>query len=402
MDICLVYKEEYPWDVRVEKMALTLNAQGHRVTIVARNSRGNAGEDWQGSIRIRRLPRLAGWPAILRRIIGARFFLNPVWLWTIAAATRGAQDSVVVVRDLPLVGAGWIIARLRGGKVVLDMAECYPEMYRTMREHPVGAGWARFLKSPRLASLYERVACRLVDHIFVVVEESRDRLMARGVPTEKITIVSNTPMLDGVVATPRTYLGEQLRIIYVGFVTGIRGLDLLVRSASRFLELTGERDSIRVDIVGEGSAREGVAQLVIDLGLQDQIHVHGWQDHAVVRDLMRDANIGALTYRVCGHWNHTIPNKIFDYMQAGLPVLATDVKPIARVLRECNAGVIAEDTNVEALTQRLLSLRDAATREILGRNGQAAIESRYNWGADGSRLIAALQHLSESTRRGSR
>merc|ERR1712146_270238 len=134
----------------------------------------------------------------------------------------------------------------------------------------------------------------------------------------------------------------------------------------------GTAEAIRIDIIGKGAQKEELRALSKELGISESVKIHGWLDHNEVDKLMGQANVGALTYRVCGHWNHTIPNKIFDYMLAGLPVLATEVIPIARILRETDSGLVCKDLDPIDISEKMAVLRDARARTIMGRNGRVA------------------------------
>ncbi len=392
---CLfVYKEEYPWDVRVEKIIKSLVGAGNEVLLVCRNLRQEPAREIIDGFTVRRLPALKSWPGVIRKLSNLALWFNPFWLITTLRAEKEFQPQVIIVRDLPLVMTGIIVGRYRNVPVVFDMAECYPEMYRSSRQFRKGFSLWAWMKSPWLAGLYERIAIRLVDHIFVMIEESRDRLIRMNLPPEKTTIVSNTPSLSRVPQEPREVSGGELRIVYVGFLTRIRGLDVLIRGVRKFLDSFGSDASIRVDIVGKGAARDELVSLVDELGLTDHIRVHGWLDHSEVEEILRSANVGALTYRICSHWNHTIPNKLFDYMAMGLPVLATGVEPVKRILGVTHCGVVCENQVVNDIAIRLGELRDPQVRREFGRNGRLAVLEHFNWEKDEERMLAALEKLS--------
>jgi glycosyltransferase involved in cell wall biosynthesis len=95
-------------------------------------------------------------------------------------------------------------------------------------------------------------------------------------------------------------------------------------------------------------------------------------------------------------WNSTIPNKLFDYMAAGLPVLSSNARPAARVVRETNAGLVYTDTDSGELAQQLTVLANVEARARLGASGRRAVEGQYNWGRDAERLLIAV---SETSRR---
>lgn len=393
MDIFIVYKEDYPWDVRVEKLAKTLVEAGYPVTIVARNLDQKPSFEKLGEIRIRRLPRLWRLPALFRKLLNFPLWFNPVWIYTILKSISGAHEPVIIVRDLPLVKAATVVARLRKAKVVFDMAEVYPEMYGSSAKYTNQSWFEGIIKSPAVAARYERSVLPIVDHSIAMIEESRDRLLAMGMPANAVTIVSNTPPVDKYNSRRHQHTGEILRIVYVGFLTELRGLDLLIEAAAQFIKKGYAKSTIQIDIVGKGATKTELIDMVRELHIEESVRVHGWLSQDEVDVLMKNANVGALTYRVCGHWNHTIPNKIFDYMLAGIPVLATEVLPIQRIIEETGCGVVCRDLDPTDIAEKLEYLRDPEVRQALGECGYQAVQEKYNWETDKQRLIGIVKNL---------
>ena len=393
MNFCFVYKEDYPWDVRVEKIVKTLSINGHAINLVCRNINQRDPIERMEDFDVYRLPRTERLPKVIASIINYPLWFNPFWLYLIAKIAIAKRCDGIIIRDLPLMLAGIIVARLSGKKVIFDMAECYPEMYRSVAEYGSESKINRLLKNPSAADLYEKICLRLCDHIFVMTEESRDRLITKGVDPKKITIVSNTPVLSSASLALKKHSGKELHIVYVGFITKIRGIDLLVKAVSQFIARVDGDRGITVDIIGTGLAKKEIESLVNELGLSDHITVHGWLDHNEVKAIMAKANVGALTYRFCGHWNHTIPNKIFDYMASGLPVLSTNVIPIARILNSVGCGLTTINGDIDEITANLISLTDFELRNDLGSKGQAAILNSFNWGIDSKRMLFSINDL---------
>jgi glycosyltransferase involved in cell wall biosynthesis len=393
LDIIIVYKEDYPWDVRVEKLAKSLSESGNSVTIVARNLDQKPTKEVINGLRISRLPRTNRLPKVLRKLANIPLWFNPIWLYTILKAIKGLSQPVIIVRDLPLVQAATVIARFKQAKVVFDMAEVYPEMYKSAAQYSNRSWLENIVKNPRIAARYEKTVLPKVDHIIVMIEESRDRLLAMGVPQEKITIVSNTPPIDKYHGNRHKHTDETLRIVYVGFLTELRGLDLLIEAVARYIKKGNPQKTIQVDIVGKGESKEKLINLARELNIEESVRVHGWLSQEEVDQLMTSANVGALTYRICGHWNHTIPNKIFDYMLAGLPVLTTEVLPIQRIVKEANCGLVCKNLDPADIAEKLDYLKNPNVREKLGENGYNIVLEKYNWESDRSRLHGVIQKL---------
>jgi len=98
-----------------------------------------------------------------------------------------------------------------------------------------------------------------------------------------------------------------------------------------------------------------------------------------------------IPHRVTAHTNSTIPNKLFEYMLLGKPVLATDMVPVRRLLDETQCGMVyrTHEEGVEAL----IRLRDMTLRRRLGENGRRAVLDRYRWDRDGVRLVQAVARM---------
>lgn len=393
MNIILVYKEDYPWDVRVEKLALALGEHGHSVSIVSQNLAQGPIREHGKNFNQYRLPRFKAFPLVFRKQLNLPVWFNPVWLFTIYLAARLEGADVIVVRDLPLVRSALLLRKILGAKVVLDMAEVYPEMYASSAKFSKRTAMEKLLKHPKLAESYERSVLPKLDHTLVMIEESRDRLLKKGLPEDKVTIVSNTPPTDKFGNHKHQHSGSRLHLVYVGFLTELRGLDLLIKAVGHYIKRGNPADTIKVDIVGKGSSKEKLQQLVTQLGVQESVTIHGWLSQERVNELMAAANVGSLTYRVCGHWNHTIPNKIFDYMLAGLPVLTTEVIPIRRIIEQTNCGLVCKDLDSLDIAQKLEQLRDPEIRQLLGDNGYDAVKQTYNWENDKARLEQAISSL---------
>jgi glycosyltransferase involved in cell wall biosynthesis len=387
----LIYKEEYPWDVRVEKIARTLSSNESTVSIIARNNNSDAEISTDKGIEIFRLPRISFFSRKTVRFLNLSIFFNPLWLFTMLKHVE--KGSVLVVRDLPLVLSAYLVSKLKNSKIVFDMAECYPEMYKSMFEHSKISIFKKIVINSGLIEVYEKLACKISDLIFVMIEESRDRLIALGVSPNKIEIVSNTPQVSLPYEFVKVHSGEDLRLVYIGFLTKIRGLDVVISAIRKLIDMEGNLFGIRLDIIGKGEEQDYLLRLVDKLNLKENIFIHGWLDYDKAQQILNDSNVGVLTYRVCSHWNNTIPNKIFDYMSLGIPILATEVVPIQRIIEETESGLICRDQDTDDIAEKIKTLTDSTLRQNLGDNGIEAISSKYNWPSDSQKLLASITRI---------
>lgn len=390
MRICKIWDSDYPWDVRVEKVAGALSAAGHEVHLVARNRARRP--------RRERLPeaevhRLKPWGFLGQSLDAASSFpafFNPRWIRAVARTARETRADLILVRDLPLAPTAiWAGRRLKI-PVMLDMAENYPAMMRSLWETGVHRPLDRLVRNPRFVEAVERWVLPRLDHTLVVIEESRDRLLGLGVEATRVTVVGNTPpraRLDQI--SPRVHQeGQPLEIIYLGLLEAPRGIGNLIEAVAR-----ARRGGTEVNLTIIGSGREQTAfekqARVTGLG-SEVIRFLGRVPNAAALRLLQSADVGAVPHLANDSWNSTIPNKLFDYMAGGLAVLSSSAKPAARVVRETHAGLVYQDTDIDDLARAITMLSDASVRARFGRCGREAIASRFNWETDSGRLLHAV------------
>jgi len=390
--VLVVYKEDYPWDVRVEKIVLALCGFGKNVFVLSNNIGNRETKSNGEGCRIFRIPAMAWMPRRVSGFFKLPIWFNPIWVFTLWRILKKEEIHTVIVRDLPLIRTILLFKKRYNLTVIYDMAEVYPEMYKSMQFYSKPTIFNRFLKNPTVARTYEKSVLKKIDFTFTMIDESRDRLLRMGISPEKVGIVSNTASVSKL-SDEITHTGRDLRIVYVGNLTKLRGLDLLLEAISRYLIAEAPKKEIRVDIIGTGSSKEGLIDLCNKLKLNEVVTIHGWLSQDEVDRKLAEANLGVVTYRVCGHWNHTIPNKIFDYMASGLPVLSTPVVPIKRIITETECGLVTDDESPESICQALKKLADASFRQKLSNNGRLAILEKYNWEHDKSVMKCSLSKL---------
>lgn len=392
MRVGIIWKNEYPWDVRIEKIALALKNSGNDVLIMCANKEGRSRVERIHGIEIQRLPfsRLK----FLNSIISSPFYLNPFWFYMAYKATKQKKIDLIIIRDLPLITIGILIKALLKPSLVLDMAEDYPAMYMGMfKKGGLSSIKTLLLKNPFLMRYVERLATKRVDHVFVVVEESKLRLLESGVRPDKIDIVSNTPNLSsfsGVEPRPKRDLRE-IRMVYCGFVQRSRGLDTAIEALPA---ITNAGTMATLMVIGTGYYLDTLKDKVRENSLQDSVDFKGWIDNKKIFEYIESCDVGIIPHIKDSHTDTTIPNKLFDFMACGKPVIVSNTNPMKRIVEEEKCGVVFESGNrtsfIDAFS-RLIS--DVATFNEMGRNGREAVMKRYNWAMDSRTINRALGRL---------
>ncbi|MFZ5759503.1 MAG: glycosyltransferase family 4 protein [Thermodesulfobacteriota bacterium] len=379
MKIAHIWKDEYPWDVRVEKISKALIDAGHEVHLICKNNGQQKTEEKINGIHIHRL-----WPCrpfFLNHLVSVVAFFNPTWIYKIIQIANKTKIDVLLVRDLPLAITALWVGKYLNLPVIFDMAENYPSMWR---EHVDKRGLKfinHFVKNPTVAAIMENYAVRRVDHTIVVVEESQERIIKKGVPKNKLSIVSNTPDLALCNFTPTSPdpYADKFKLVYVGSINGGRGLDTVIKAIS---SIKKQIHNFHLIIAGDGEYLAELKKLSENLGVKQDVSFLGWVDPKQVPPLIYHSDICTVPHVVTEFINSTIPNKIFDYMAYGKPLIVSDAKPLRRIVEEAGAGVIFRSGDADDFAVKTLQLQDKERRKLLGAAGLEAVKKKYNWQYD--------------------
>jgi len=395
MPLCKVWDADYPWDVRVEKVCRSLGRE-HEVHLVSRNTMRRSTYERLDGLHVHRLPSVPWLPNGVNATMNFPAFFNPVWIRAIWQTVRRSRARVLLVRDLPLALTSLLVGRVCQIPVVLDMAENYPAMIQDVWDSGRARTGDRLLRNSRLVRLVERIAVRKADHILVVVDESRQRLMEMGVPSSKMTVVMNTPELDRAERNWESSGGfrsrrpEELVLMYLGILEVARGLGTVILAMR---EVRRQLPRARLVVIGSGRDAGLLRQQTQAAGVADCVEFRGWVEYREALACLSSCDIGLVPHHATANWHTTIPNKLFDYMSLGKAVIVSNAKPTERIVTEERCGLVFRDRDASALAEAIVALGDASIREKCGSRGREAVRRRYNWESDERRLLGAIQHV---------
>lgn len=395
--VVYLWDADYPWDVRTEKVCTSLTGAGYAVHIVARNRKWAA--------RHERLPeatvdRMRPWRWVGKRLdalLGFPAFFNPRWIAFVTRAVRRVRPKVIIVRDLPLCPTALMVGRLFRTPVVLDMAENYPAMMQEIWDAGRNTATDFLVRNPRVVAAVERYCVAKVDRVIVVVDESGDRLIRMGVPRERIVVVSNTPPRMRVeraadaIREPSYRAG--LELVYLGLMEIPRGV-MDVLDAVAQLRAAGHPVTCR--LVGDGRDRQLFEEHARKLNLTSaNVEFLGWLPYAEALKVIASADVGIVPHHADEAWNSTVPNKLFDYMAAGIPVISSDAIPSARLVRETEAGLVFQSGDARALAGAIERMMDFDVRSRMSSAGRDAVLNVHNWESATSNLLSMMDSLEQ-------
>ena len=389
MNILYIWDSDYPWDIRVEKICKSLQKAGHEVHIVARNLKKLNEYELIEGIHVHRLKKWAN--NKINYMVSFPAFFSPFWknlIWRII--TRYGIE-LIIVRDLPMAIAGIWAGEKYNIPIVFDMAEDYCSMLQEIWKIGKFKGLNLLVRNPYFARLVENYAIRKFQHIFVVIEEAKYLLEKKGIRSEAITIISNTPILfdfkrkSNNMPTNIEFIRKRYSVIYTGGITKDRGLSIVVDAMPRIIK---EIKDFLFVVIGKGYESENILKSIDEKGLKDYTLWLGWVEHKNIYEYIASSKIGLIPHHVNDHINTTIPNKIFDYMMCGIPVLSSDAIPMRRILEEEKCGKVFRNGNANDLANALILMYK--NQENHGINGLKAIKHKYNWEIDERKLIDVI------------
>jgi glycosyltransferase involved in cell wall biosynthesis len=390
MKIAFIWHCVYPWDVRLEKMMKACAEQGHEIVLVCKGKHDLPKRQTLGWLRAHRVWINSRLPRALQRALVYPLFFNPIWLLATWKVLREEAVDLIVVRDLPLALMAGLLGLTLHKPVIMDMAENYPAAlmaYKNPLYKPFlfGHAW--------LPRQLEKISLKTLAHVLVVTEEQAERLRRMGIEPARISLVGNTP--ENAFYAHNGDSGKSTKngktdLLFVGKLDAHRGIDLAIRALA---ELTTEFPELSLVLIGDGSQKNKLGDLARSLHVADKVELPGWIDFQQIPDHIRRSSVCLIPHLRSEHTDTTLPNKLFDYMAFAKPVVASDCRPIERVIKETDCGITFKSGDAGDLVLALRHVLNDPARVKKGQNGKRAVEQKYNWDVDKNMLMAAIQHV---------
>jgi glycosyltransferase involved in cell wall biosynthesis len=320
-------------------------------------------------VHMHALPRPAG-----------RFRPGRIWRRLAQAyrVARGLGADVYHFHDPELITIGLMLQR-QGARVIYDVHEhTCQEILLFNKDRPL----EKHIKSKAFAML-EEMAKRRLD-AFVAATP----WIASQFPPERTVLVQNFPLRDEFdpAAEGTPYRARPAQVMYAGGITAVRG----IREMLGAIELV---TSARFMLLGDFATPELQREAAALPGWQRTRYL-GWQSRAAMTRWLSETRVGLVLYHPDASHVDAYPNKMFEYMAAGLPVVASNFPLWRQILEETGAGLVVDPldpASIAAAIEYLLTHPDEA--EAMGRRGHAAVEQRYNWDAEASKLLELYGRL---------
>jgi glycosyltransferase involved in cell wall biosynthesis len=388
--VAMLTHSYYDEDPRVRREAEALVACGRPVDVFALRQPGAPALDEVAGVRVHRLGvqrhQGAGLATYLREYLS--FLARASWAVTRHHWRR--HYAIVQVHTLPdfLVFAG-LPLKVVGVPLILDMHEAMPEFFRT-----------RFPRASNrvvhwLVRAQERASIRVSNATLTVNDALRDRLLAAGVPADKVTVIENSPSLklfDSDAHAHRGFAEDGIvRLVYAGALSPIYELNVALAALGQ-LAIVRPDLAVTLDIYGRDFGESALVAEAQRLGLADRVTFHGRVPLEEVPDAIARADIGLAPTRQDRFTDFSLSTKVFEYAAMGKPVIASRLPMVERVFGNDAVAMYTPGDPADLARQVIRLADDRPWREArVDRTG--TLIRHHTWEREAERYRAIVDRL---------
>ncbi len=282
------------------------------------------------------------------------------------------------LHDPELLPIGLKLKRL-GKRVVFDAHEDVPK--QILSKHYLHI-WVRHILSWVFAH-FERYATSRFDGVVTATPYIRDKFLHINLRSIDI---NNFPIL-GELESLLTWQNKAKEVSYVGNISQVRGINELV------LAMESTHTDVRLNLVGSFSDKQLEAKVRVYKGWRNVSYL-GVQDRLGVRKILSRSIAGLVTLHPILNYLDALPIKMFEYMSAGIPVIASDFPSWREILEDNECGICANPLNPQDIANAVnyfISHPEEAKK--MGENGRRAVLEKFNWSIEEKKLIQFYEEV---------
>jgi len=321
-------------DQRVHKTCLTLHENGYNVLLVGRKL--NNEKCSQRPYQIKRL----------------KFFLKKGFLFYVTFNIRlfffllFNKCDIFFSNDLDTLMPNFLASRIKRKKMIYDSHELFLEVPELIGKKFVKFFWSQiekniFPKLTHIITVSESIA-NFYNQKYKVPISVVKNVPFKSKKIDKQDVQSHSFLLD----TKLNLDMSKKNIIYQGSLNKDRGIQLMIRMMLHV--------DAKLFIIGSGDLKKELIELVSNLSLTKKIIFLGRIPFQHLKLITPKFDIGlSFEEDTCLSYRYSLPNKIFDYIQAGVPVLVSELPEMSKIVKDYNVGEVLKYRDPKKIAQQL-------------------------------------------------
>ena len=353
-------------DIRIfNKECRTLFQNGWNVFVLA--SAKDRAEFLKEGVHIVTIPARRTWRLLRMTRTVYEFYIEAIRL----------DCSIYHIHDPELLPMALLLHH-KGKKIIYDVHEDVPRQI-------VNKKWLALPVRSIVAAIFERFENWAVRHFDYIVTAT-EHITKRFIDLNQNTItVCNYPLLeeflDNLIITEQ----DTRTFVYIGAINEVRGIMQMIDATAEVnarLELAGEFETAQAS--ENAKNRDG----------WKKVSFRGSLNRIQINQLLRGSVAGLVLLHPTPAYVHALPVKLFEYMAAGIPVIASDFPLLQGIVNVTGCGFCVNPLNVEDICSAMQwIIENPAKAKEMGLKGRIAVLEQFNWTSEGKKLTAIYEGL---------
>lgn len=261
----------------------------------------------------------------------------------------------------------------KGYRIIYDVHEDMPRLIKIQHWLPE---WIKPFASTYLSWL-EFKASRKFDGFIPATD-----VIAKRFPTNKSVTVKNYPII---LPPPKVHKRSIEGVVYAGVITRQKGAVEMLEAVSRFNRK--HKKEVKLHLIGTTfpSVLEGELK---EMDRDNVLVFHGWQSQAYIHEFTAKCIAGLVLIHMLPQYTEALPTKLFEYMNAELPVIASFTPVMKTIIDKAQCGYYVDPKNVDDIVRAIEKVASDEDKALeMGKNGYQSARDEYNWENEAEKLL---------------
>ena len=367
IDVCHLTSAHDRADTRIfHKLCMSLQKHGYNVALIVAD--GKLDEDMSGV-------RIIGVEKQSSRVL--RMLVTP---FRVFSRARKMHAKIFHFHDPELLLIGWLLRVFCGAQVVYDAHE---DLRKTILAKTYIPKRFRLFVAVISDIVEKSMAARLNAVVAATphIKSNFDMYNQRSIS------VCNYPLMEVRSKPSRRSESSPKRVAYVGNLGVNRGVFEMVSA----LELC--HNHICLDVCGSFLEKNTERSVMEQPGWAN-VKFHGWVGVSEIGDILSRSSAGIVTLKATPNYLYSLPVKMFEYMQAGIPVIASDFPEWRPIIQKYECGILVNPEDPRSIAKAIDFIIDNPNlAKKMGKNGKKAIAQKFNWAMEEQKLFSLYEQL---------